>query len=333
MSTSYTLESLKKLRKQQSAAFNIATPGEWFDQVSTAISSLSADTPVCTLGIQNGKHLGFNAQGEVVMTYKSRTEIDEDENETTHQVEEGQANYPWRGFNEDIGSLFVPGCAPCISEVEGVRYASGITVVAGRGNTGKTPFCHALAAHIAPEGYEVVRFGEPLSGYHSNFDDFIADLGRALVTKKVIVIDSMKDIIAAAGGTTTTGGLSRGAFQLMSDIGIISASRGNSVIVSLNPTSDDARVIELVNEAVRSNATTLASSSDGGSSWDIITRTGEGLVRVGHSLRASYTDMVMSVTEQHAMASGDKKKVSSSNVQNEVSEAELESALKRISHF
>lgn len=286
-------KSLIALRKQQSDAFHKDKPLTRFNNVTAMINALDDDEPVLGLGIQNDGTLVFGPRGSALRELRDTEDAGSDGVVAIEGKPLKLLKQKYRGWAPVITNGLTPGCVPCVAEVDGVRYGAGLTIVAGRGDVGKTPFVHAYGSLLAGgNDYAVIRFGEPLSGYTTDFDSFVSDLAEAMITHSVIVIDSLKDVIASVGGNATTGGLSRGAFQLLSDLGSIAATRGCALVASINPTSNDDRIIELVNEAARSNATSLVvNKSD--SVWDVVTRTGEGLLRVTHQLFSAYEDNVM----------------------------------------
>lgn len=290
-------KSIIPLRKKQHDSFHVDAPLSRFKAVSAVLETRDAKDAVLGLGIQNDATMVFNRFGTALREIRS-SESEDAEGVTVVEDESlDLLRQKYRGWSHDVVDGFTPGCVPCVAMVDGNRYGAGLTIVAGRGDVGKTPFVHAFGAMLAGDAdYAAIRFGEPLSGYTTDFDAFVADLAEAMMLYPVIVIDSLKDVIASVGGNATTGGLSRGAFQLLSDLGSIASTRGCVLIASINPTSNDPKIIELINEAARSNATSLVvSKSDG--VWDVITRTGEGLQRLTHQLVSTYENNVMVFNE------------------------------------
>lgn len=325
----YNKKTFAKLRESQFQAFNSDKPGSWFDRASEVINSVDDETAVLALGVTNGAAVVFNKNGEPLRQVKQREQKDPTTGEiTVVEVDAGVLKQGHRGWLIDLNGDSV-GCSPVVAEFGGHRYAAGMMIVTGRGNSGKTPLVHALGAEMAgDDGYATIRFGEPLSGYNTDFDLFVSEVAHAILNFRVVVIDSLKNVIGAAGGNTTSGGISRGAFDLLSDLGSLAASRGCVVIASLNPTSNDARIVELVNEAARSNSTSLAIASERDNEWQILTRTGEGLQRLTHTLLTEYGDHSVLKIIKGSSAAGHAKssKIGQVVIKNE----ELEATLRRL---
>lgn len=325
----YDKKTFAQLRKSQYDAFNQDAPGSWFERASDLIINVPDDTAVLALGVTNGDAVVFDKNGKALRRVKEREQRDPTTGEiTVVEVDAGVLKQGHRGWLVDLNGDLV-GCSPVVSEFGGFRYASGMMIVTGRGNSGKTPLIHALGAEMAgEEGYATIRFGEPLSGYNTDFDLFISEVAYALLHHRVIVIDSLKNVIGAAGGNATSGGISRGAFDLLSDLGSLAASRGCVVIASLNPTSNDAKIVELVNEAVRSNSTSLAIAMERENEWQILTRTGEGLQRLTHTLHTEYADhSVLRILKTEDRGSSTRStKIGQVVIKNE----ELEATLRRL---
>lgn len=325
----YDKETLAKLRAAQYRAFHEDKPGSWFDRASDILASVSDETAVLALGVTNGDSVVFNRLGEPLREIKQRQQKDPTTGEVTVvEVDGGVLKQGHRGWLIDLHGDDI-GCSPVVAEFGGHRYAAGMMIVTGRGNSGKTPLVHALGAELAGyDEYATIRFGEPLSGYNTDFDLFVEEVANAILNFRVVVIDSLKNVIGAAGGNTTSGGISRGAFDLLSDLGALAASRGCVVIASLNPTSNDPRIVELVNEAARSNSTSLAIASDRDNEWQILTRTGEGLQRLTHTLVTEYGDhSVLKIVKGSASGNGARSsKIGQVVIRNE----ELEATLRRL---
>ena len=315
-------EDITGLRRLQHDAFHKAPPGSWFEIASEWITSAADGEPVLALGLDSGAATVFDKNGQPIANTVEKV-VDG----SPILVEKGVVTRGHRGWLVDMNAA--AGCVPCVAEVDGARYGAGLTIVAGKGNTGKTPFIHALACHLAPDGYACIRFGEPLSGYTTDFDGLIQDVAQALLSHKIIVIDSLKDVIGAAGGNATSGGISRGAFQLLSDLGALAATRGAMVIAALNPTSNDQKIVELIEEAVRSNSTSLV-VPEGDTNWRIFTRTGEGQRRVEHTLTMEYGEhSVATVRSKRARNESDAK---TTNIQSTVSAGEMSAVVRRLTN-
>lgn len=309
---------LAAARLEQFVAFHESEPGERFDVVTKLISEFGDDQEILSLGVSEKHILVFNKDGSAKM------EVENDDVDAKKPNKKQLARH--RGWNPALLATLAAGCVPCVADIDGARYGAGLTILAGRGDVGKTPFIHAFGAMLAGnDDYACVRFGEPLSGYTSDIETFVADIAISMLTHRVIVVDSFKDLVSAAGGNATTGGVTRGVFQIMSDLGAMAADRGCVIIAAINPTSTEQKVIDMINEAGRSNATTIV-TSDNGTDWQVVTRVGEGLQRVQHKLTSEYRkDRLM----HFVIGSKGLRNSKETKVQTTISNEELESVLRR----
>nr|QYF49700.1 MAG: hypothetical protein 2 [Guangxi cystovirus 4]QYF49803.1 MAG: hypothetical protein 2 [Guangxi cystovirus 18] len=288
--TIITKESLADLRKRQWHVFHELEPGVWFDKFSEVLDiTATRESP-----------LGEAVRYPSISFGNKKSNVGDSHIEQDEEGIDVDKVFYSGGWERKVVNTFFSaeehprGAIPAAAALNGERYAAGMTIVTGGGNTGKTPFLHALAAELGGnDGYAVIRFGEPLSGYNSDIQGFLNELSVALSAHRIIVIDSLKDIINSATGAAAVGGLSRAAFSFLSDLGNIAATRGCMLLSAMNPSSGTDRVKDEVLEAVVSNATTvIVPENDMGSSvtWKVISRTGEGLERKQWSLSMSYGD-------------------------------------------
>nr|QYF49715.1 MAG: hypothetical protein 4 [Guangxi cystovirus 7]QYF49776.1 MAG: hypothetical protein 4 [Guangxi cystovirus 15] len=318
--TIITKESLAQLRKKQWQIFHEQEPGTWFNDFSMALEAIAASKPSSTVSPLYPSLSFGNKKSDVGVTHSS----DSDEGVDVDRI------FYSGGWDRDVVNAFFNanedhprGAIPAAAMLNGERYAAGMTIVTGGGNTGKTPFLHALAAELGgDDGYAVIRFGEPLSGYNSDIQGFLNELSIALSKHRIIVIDSLKDIINSSTGAAAVGGLSRAAFSLLSDLGSIAATRGCVLLSAMNPSSGTERVRDEVLEAVVSNATTvILPTDDMGDSvtWKVISRTGEGLERKEWTLSMSYGDFsVVSILNNSSTKARDELKANQSAAHQDV---------------
>lgn len=317
----YTGKTLSQLRDAQHRAFHTDKPWSAFAVASETLDGLDDEKPVLALGLQFDRAVVYDRRGIA----KRHVVVKDEQDGERVELDKGVLLQGHRGWLVDLGTI--PGAVPCVAEIDGARYGAGLMIVAGPGNTGKTPLLHAIATHlVGEEKYACVRFGEPLSGYVTDFDELVMDIAHGLLQHRVIVIDSLKDVIGNAGGNATSSGIARGAWQLLSDLGSLAASRGSLIIAALNPTSNDPRIVDLVNEAVRSNSTSLVVPGSQAGQWTVVTRTGEGLQRLTHEIRVKYTDNVAQVVG--TIASG-VSKTEVTRIQSKIDPSDMEAVLRR----
>lgn len=308
---------LAKLRKLQSEAYHKAIPGVWFDNVTKLIADtketeLEAAEGVLSINLANGKPILFDKNGDPI------------------RDAEGQfVTSSHRGWSVKITNQLVPGCVPCVGMLLDTRIGAGVLVAVGKGNSAKTPFAYALAEEIGGKsGYEVIRLGEPLSGYNTDLEAATFEIVQAIMTSRVIVLDSIKDVLGSAAGNATSSGISRGAFQFLSDLGTIAASRGCIIIIPVNPSSSDPRIEDLMIEASRSNSTMVAVGKN--DSWTILGRTGEGLVRTSTELMTSFDSKTLLMTLKGSKPNKTETIASESAVQTVIANGEMEQLIHRL---
>lgn len=208
-------------------------------------------------------------------------------------VDEDAASRRNRVAGLHISSPVTPGAVPANYSANGLDIPSGVVLIIAGGGRGKTPIAQSLAG-MGDNEFEMVRYGEPVAGYHMNETDACRELALKLCEYSTVVVDSVKDILSEASGGAMKSGLQRGALPLFSRLGSIAASLGCTIFTPVNPSSDDDEVIELLTEAAKSNSTSIIIPV-GGDKWEMISRTGEGLPRTKTSFTVSYDDNGLAV--------------------------------------
>lgn len=250
-------------------------------EVVTTLSGLDPNEPAACVAFDDQLAL-LSASGETL----DPKAIDAD----VAAVTEGGAAAPKREFRRGFihpslrGAL--PGAVWANKQVGPMTIPCGVVLILGGGGVGKTPLAHALA-QADSASYGVVRIGEPLAGYTSDFRECARDLGRAMLTCSDIVLDSIKDLISMGSGASMKSGISRGAMASLSPWSSMACELGCTLYVPVNASTTDPEVMELLAEAARSNAT-MTIMHRGGDSWEYLCRQGEGLNRVAGKLKVSY---------------------------------------------
>lgn len=320
-----TAKSLAALRAQQNDAFWGDAPGKAFNTFSDCLARHQG--PAFALSLDSGDSVVYDAHGARYQTSRKRKAPDGGDDLLVY--EDTYASH--RGWVPELRKQVIAGSTPCVAEVNGARFGAGLFIIVGSGSVGKTPFAHALGSlMVGPDGeWATIRFGEPLAGYHSDFNELVDDVAGAVANHRVTVVDSFKNVIATAGGTTAAGGLSRGAFNLFSDLGALAATRGCAVIIAVNPSANDPKVLDMLVEATKSNSTTLI-TTDNGSVFTSYSRTGEGLLRITSSLDGVYKNNVMEATVTDGKGSGKGSSVKTIRQNAIVSNDEMSAALSRM---
>nr|QYF49813.1 MAG: hypothetical protein 1 [Guangxi cystovirus 19] len=298
-------KTLADLRQQQYDRFHNDPPGTWFRKAN----DLKSDVEITLSVGKEATKVGFNADFLLEM----------------------------KGYTPDSdGFSFTIGAIPCAGVVDGNRFPSGLCAIVGQGNTGKTPLMHAIASEMldTDEDYATIRFGEPLSGYETGLDVFLAHLSDAMTKHRVIVLDSLKDVLTLTPGAAASGGISRGAYQFVSALSNIAATRGCVILTAVNASSTSERVTDEVTEAIISNATCVVNPVSGtgdNPQWAVTARTGEGLVRNKWIIETKFDGLVLILKSNSFSATRstssvvhpEPRKISLNN-------QDLESALKRL---
>lgn len=185
--------------------------------------------------------------------------------------------FDFPGIAQDVIALPF-GSVPTNAKMGDALVPAGFIPVIGVGNTGKTPLSHWLAQLVAgDDNYAAIRVDEPMSGYASTHEQTACDIVKAMLETRVAVVDSVKNVLSA-GDSKTKSGLSREAFVDISTWSSIACDTGTTIFAPLNPGSDSAEVLSLVEELAKSNATGIIYHK-AGNEWGFLFRTGEGLDR------------------------------------------------------
>lgn len=99
-------------------------------------------------------------------------------------------------------------------------------------------------------------------------------------------------------------------------------------MASVNPTSNDSRIVELLYEAIRSNSTALVFPDSPVGKWKVVTRTGEGLVRQSHYITMTY-GQYSDVTIRHALDRPNKNRGETFTSSISLTDDSLQAALRR----
>lgn len=163
-----------------------------------------------------------------------------------------------------------------ISGHEETGFPAGLVTIIGDSSVGKTPAAHEFARIVGGEdGYSVLRTGEPYAGYIHDPAQLAAELMRFLLSdKKVLVLDSLKDILAVAEAADYTAaavqGRGAGPFimlgtwsSLLSEFGKIIVAPINLVIAKTasGDDSDEQSLVSRVHEALKSSISCSLRSS------------------------------------------------------------------------
>lgn len=162
----------------------------------------------------------------------------------------------WRGERLwDHGTRktdFELGVLKDVANVDGIPITTGLTVIFGVANRGKTPLLRYIQKNT---NADIIYFGEPFPGYLRTTTELAA---RMLESENpCICVDSMKQITSRVAGNATSGGLSKEFFATLSDMSSFFAERGQAVIVVVNVSSQRDEVLAESMQSLDSNGVGL----------------------------------------------------------------------------
>lgn len=150
----------------------------------------------------------------------------------------------------------------------------GVTIVIGRSGSGKTKFTLNTLT-LKNDNVMYVRHGEPLDHrfvMHMNTNperkgisllDFEVDVAARIASflfeegSDVLVIDSLRYLFYAGGGATGKGGVNMTLFADISYLDVVASRRGKSLVVVINPLTDDDDSYRSIIEAAKGSVSGL----------------------------------------------------------------------------
>lgn len=271
-----TERSFKQRRDDNIRLASVDSRGDAAKRFRAAITAFPDDGYALTLNIA-GDPVVVHKNGDVA--HKPRVLREAKGAELTKQLDAVVAYEEARdriGWHPDL--VQTSGAVPCAGEFDGVALPAGLTAVIGGAGAGKTPLAHAVAGLSGD--YTMVAYGEPLSGYMTDATTATRALALAFAEGKPIVFDSIKDLLSTASGGAMKSGLSRGVLPILTQLSIVASDAGVCLLTPLNPSSRDVELMEVLVEAVASNATSmLVHNVSAPNNWSFMFRRGEGLER------------------------------------------------------
>lgn len=137
-------------------------------------------------------------------------------------------------------------------EFAGVPIFTGLTVILGLAEAGKTTLLRAL--ELKDDNTVSISWGEPEPESTSTLVEFARDLNAVAVTQpgKIILIDSFKEV-AHFEGAAMEKGLSRGMFWFITSLSSLLARAGVAAIASLNPQLSSDEAVDALGIAIRAS--------------------------------------------------------------------------------
>lgn len=225
-------------------------------EMTRAMRMLLKDLP--PLAIQLSRVYQFNVKDQAVTPADGQTVAD--------------TSY----LRSDLHQLFPGGFENTIKLTtrQQIELPPGVTIILGRSGSGKTKLA---MGHMTALNDQVIyaRHGEPLDKYFVAqlagnpaeagisllpFEvDVAAMIGRFLFQdgSDVLIIDSLRHLVYAGGGATGKGGVNMTLFSNLSYLDVVVNLRGKSLIVVINPLTDDDAAYKSIVEAAAGSVSAL----------------------------------------------------------------------------
>lgn len=161
-----------------------------------------------------------------------------------------------------------------VSNRTDIELPPGVTIVLGRSGSGKTKFTLNNLT-LKNDNVMYARFGEPLDyrfvehmatnpeSKGISLLDFEVDVASRIASflfedgSDVLIVDSLRYLVYAGGGATGKGGVNMTLFADISFLDIVASRRGKSLVVVINPLSDDDDAYKQIIEAAKGSVSGL----------------------------------------------------------------------------
>lgn len=135
-----------------------------------------------------------------------------------------------------------------VGVVDGFEVPHGGLTIFGGSDSAKSP----LVAYFTEKlGGEIFEMGEPTGGSSWSELPIVDDILRC--EKVAVGVDSVKNFIARLGGNAMSSGISREAYNALSEWSSAFAEKDRTIITSLNISTDKESTVTETTEAVRSS--------------------------------------------------------------------------------
>lgn len=132
-----------------------------------------------------------------------------------------------------------------LDELGGLPCVKGVVAIVGGHGSGKTPFMRDTLYPAIPEESAVyVTFGEPWFDYNTVGAEVAETIMSSLIAgNKVILIDSLKNVMDRSSGPLAKEGINRPFFSMLSDWSATAMKMNCTIVVVVNLLSDTAAVV------------------------------------------------------------------------------------------
>lgn len=132
-----------------------------------------------------------------------------------------------------------------ISELANLPRVKGLIAIVGGHGSGKTPFMRdTLYPAFSEAESEYITYGEPWYDYDTVGSDVAIKIMTAMIKgNKVILIDSLKNVMDRTSGPLAKEGINRPFFAMLSDWSATAMRMNCTIVVVVNLLSDTAAVV------------------------------------------------------------------------------------------
>lgn len=157
----------------------------------------------------------------------------------------------------------------------------GLVAIVGGHGSGKTPFLRDTLFPALPESQaEYITFGEPWYNYGTRGSRAAENVMRHMISgDKVILIDSLKNVMDRTSGPLAKEGINRPFFTMLSDWSSVAMRMNCTIVVVVNLLSDTPAVLaENLNRL--NSSTNMVILAEGGGSFSYKIRDHEAAKRI-----------------------------------------------------
>lgn len=168
-----------------------------------------------------------------------------------------------------------------ISELGDLPLVKGLVAIVGGHGSGKTPFLRDTLYPALPESQaEYITFGEPWYNYGTRGSRAAERImTRMIVGNKVVLIDSLKNVMDRTSGPLAKEGINRPFFTMLSDWSAVAMRMNCTIVVVVNLLSDTPAVLaENLNRL--NSSTNMVILAEGNGSFSYKIRDHEGAKRI-----------------------------------------------------
>lgn len=237
-----------------------------------------ARRPTLVADKTKGEYLDYEQVGRFVMGYtgcealrvrlmRENMVLGED-----YILKECEADYKVESHLVGFDTIFDKEAIIRLSDLNDLPLVKGLNVIVGGHGAGKTPFMRdTIYPAVEHEKSDYFMFGEPWIGYETLGSRLCANVLQSLIAgNKVILIDSLKNVMDRTGGPLAKEGINRPFFSMLSDWSAIAMQRNCAIVVVFNLLADSAAVLaETLNRLNSSTNMVILAEGSGNFSYKV----------------------------------------------------------------